>query len=178
MDCALRLREKHALRPEAIVAIACRTSPGPVPRLWEPLDAKRRPPNGYAAKFSLPYLIAVMLLKGGAGLADFTDEAVLDTRVLGVASKVAYELDPTIDYPRQFVGHVRVSLDDGRVLEEHQDHPRGGPDFPLSDAELHAKFRDNARRALPDERIDRIIDEVRRLPRLTALGPLAAALAP
>jgi len=178
MDCALRLREKHALRPEAIVAIACRTSPGPVPRLWEPLAAKRRPQNGYAAKFSLPYLIAVMLVRGSAGLADFTDEAVRDPRVLGVAAKVGYELDPTIDYPRQFVGHVRATLDDGRVVEEHQDHPRGGPDFPMTDEELAAKFRDNALRALPASRIDRIIDEVTRLPRLPALGPLAAALAP
>ena len=178
MDCALRLRERHALRPDAIGSVVCRTSPGPVPRLWEPLAAKRTPQNGYAAKFSLPYLIAVMLVRGGAGLADFTDEAVRDATVLDVAAKVGYELDPTIDYPRQFVGHVRVTLADGRVLEDHQDHPRGGPDFPMSDKELDAKFRDNARRALPDERIDRIVDEVARLPRLTTVRPLAAALVP
>ena len=177
MDCALRLREKHALRPGAIAAIVCRTAAGPVPRLWEPLAAKRAPQNGYAAKFSLPYLVAVMLVRGGAGLADFTDEAVRDAGVLALAAKVGYELDPTIDYPRQFVGHVRVTLADGRVLQERQDHPRGGPDFPMSEAELDAKFRDNARRALPDERIDRIADEVARLRERPGVGPLAAALA-
>ena len=39
-----------------IAAIRCRTAAGPVPRLWEPLAAKHAPANGYAAKFSLPYL--------------------------------------------------------------------------------------------------------------------------
>jgi len=178
MDCALRLRESQALHPDAVAAIVCRTAAGPVPRLWEPLAAKRAPQNGYAAKFSLPYLIAVMLVRGGAGLGDFTDDAVGDPRVLALAARVAYEVDPTIDYPRQFVGHVRVTLADGRVLEARQDHPRGGPDFPMTDKELEAKFRDNARRALPEERIDRIVDEIARLAELDSLTPLTAALTP
>jgi 2-methylcitrate dehydratase PrpD len=67
MDCALRLREQHAIRAEEIAAVRCRTAAGPLPRLWEPLAAKHRPPNGYAAKFSLPYLVAVILVKGRAG---------------------------------------------------------------------------------------------------------------
>src|SRR5256886_3335280 len=104
MDCALRLRERHRLRADQIVEVRCRTAAGPVDRLWEPLAAKQAPPNGSAAKFSLPYLLAVILVKGRAGLAEFEDEAVRDTEVLGVAARVSYELDPTIDYPRQFVG--------------------------------------------------------------------------
>src|SRR5207244_3118025 len=126
MDCALRLRELHRLRPDQITDVRCRTAAGPVDRLWEPLAAKQAPRNGYAAKFSLPYLLAVILVKGRAGLAEFEDEAVRDAEVLGVAARVSYELDPTIDYPRQFVGHVRIRLSDGRLLEERQDHPRGG----------------------------------------------------
>src|SRR6266404_6731825 len=143
MDCALRLREKHQIRPEDIASISCRTAEGPVPRLWEPLAAKHRPANGYAAKFSLPYLLAVMFVKGRAALAEFTDEAVRDSSVLEVAGKVGYELDHTIDYPRQFIGHVAVRLGDGRLLEERQDHPRGGPDSPMSRDEVEAKFHGN-----------------------------------
>src|SRR5213078_5095807 len=108
MDCALRLRERHRLRADQIVEVRCRTAAGPVDRLWEPLAAKQAPPNGYAAKFSLPYLLAVILVKARAGLAEFEDEAVRDADVLGVAARVSYELDPTIDYPRQFVGHVAI----------------------------------------------------------------------
>src|SRR5207237_7220623 len=169
MDCAARLRDKHALVPEAIAEIRCRTAEGPVPRLWEPLAAKHRPANGYAAKFSLPYLLATVLVRGTAGLADFTDEAVRDERVLAVAGRVGYELDPTIDYPRQFVGHVRIRLDDGRVLEERQDHPRGGPDFPLAVRDLEAKFRGNALLAISAEATERVIEDCGRLATLPHL---------
>jgi 2-methylcitrate dehydratase PrpD len=157
MDCALRLREKHQIRPEDIAGVSCRTAEGPVPRLWEPLAAKHRPANGYAAKFSLPYLLAVMFVKGRASLAEFTDEAVRDPAVLEVAGKVGYELDPTIDYPRQFIGRVAVRLRDGRRLEESQNHPRGGPDSPMSRDEVEAKFRGNASLAVPDAQASRVI---------------------
>jgi 2-methylcitrate dehydratase PrpD len=176
MDCALRLRAQHAIRPDQIAEIHCRTAQGPVPRLWEPLAAKRRPPNGYAAKFSLPYLVAVILAKGRAGLADFTDEAVQDANVLDVAARVHYELDPTIDYPRQFVGHVRIMLTDGRVMEERQDHPRGGPDFPMTREELEAKFRANAGLLLPLEKIEEVITAVGGLAALRQLTPLMMSL--
>ncbi len=160
MDCALRLREKHQIRPEDVASIGCRTAEGPVPRLWEPLAAKHRPANGYAAKFSLPYLLAVMFVKGRASLAEFTDEAVRDDSVLEVAGKVGYELDSTIDYPRQFIGHVAVRLHDGRLLEEGQDHPRGGPDSPMSREEVEAKFRGNASLAVPEAQASRVISLV------------------
>lgn len=177
MDCALRLRERNAIRPDQIAEIQCRTAEGPIPRLWEPLAAKQRPPNGYAAKFSLPYLVAVILVKGTAGLADFTDEAIRDERVLQVAAKVRYEVDPTIAYPKQFVGHVRIRCTDGRVLEAEQPHPRGGPDLPMSRQELETKFRDNAGLLLAKDKIEQIIGEVGRMATLRQLTPLMASLA-
>jgi 2-methylcitrate dehydratase PrpD len=157
MDCALRLREQHRIKPEEIAGIRCRTAEGPIPRLWEPLASKHSPQNGHAAKFSLPYLLALMLVKGRATLAEFTDEAARDQAVLAVAGKVGYEVDATIDYPRQFIGHVAVRLRDGRLLEACQDHPRGGPDFPLTREQVEAKFLGNAALAVPAEQSARVV---------------------
>jgi 2-methylcitrate dehydratase PrpD len=178
MDCAARLQEQHQIRPASISAIRCRTAAGPVPRLWEPLAAKQTPPNGYAAKFSLPYLLAVILVNGRAGLAAFTDEAVRDVDVLRVAGLVTYELDPAIDYPRQFVGDVEIALTDGRVVRERRDYPRGGPDDPLSRGELEAKFRGNAAPILSAEQVERVIHSVGGLATGTSLAELLAALTP
>jgi 2-methylcitrate dehydratase PrpD len=160
MDCALRLRQQHQIKPEQIAGIRCRTAEGPIPRLWEPLATKHSPANGYAAKFSLPYLLAIMLVKGRATLAEFTDEAARDQAVLAVAGKVGYEVDATIDYPRQFIGHVAIRLRDGRLLEERQDHPRGGPDFPMTREEVEAKFLGNAALAVPEEQAARVVRTV------------------
>ena len=95
-------------------------------RLWDPLESKHRPQNEYAAKFSAPFNIAVAFVTGGAGLAAFTEETVRDPRMLALASKVHYVVDPNNPYPKAYTGHVRMTLKDGTVLEERQPHIRGG----------------------------------------------------
>jgi 2-methylcitrate dehydratase PrpD len=178
MDCALRLRERHHIDVEQIVAIRCRTAEGPVPRLWEPLAAKHAPPNGYAAKFSLPYLIATMLVRGRAGLAEFSDAAVRDERVLRVAGRVSYELDPSIDYPRRFIGDVRVRLASGEELVERQEHSRGGPEHPVTPTEAETKFRGNAGLVLDRGRVDGLVARVGRLRDEPNVTELARCLVP
>jgi 2-methylcitrate dehydratase PrpD len=177
MDCARELRARHALTPDLIATVRCRTAAGPVPRLWEPLAAKHRPPNGYAAKFSLPYLLAVVLTRGTLTLADTSDSAVGDDDLLALAARVSYEIDATIDYPRQFVGDVTVTTTDGRTLVERRDHPRGGPDDPMSATDLVEKFRANAALRLKHETIDAVVAAVDGLATAVDLRPLARALA-
>jgi 2-methylcitrate dehydratase PrpD len=115
-----------------------------VRRLWEPLAAKQRPANDYAAKFSTPFNIAVAFVTGGAGFEAFTARTVREKRVLALAAKVRYVVDPDNPYPRAYTGHVRMTLKDGRVFEERQPHIRGGMHEPLARAELEQKFRGNA----------------------------------
>jgi 2-methylcitrate dehydratase PrpD len=136
-----------------------------VHRLWEPLDAKRRPPNAYAAKFSQPYCIAAGLVLGHAGLDAFSEERVHDPRLVAVAGKVRYEIDPRNPYPAEFTGHVRLRLKDGRVLEERQAHLRGGAHEPLSRADLEEKFRLNcAHGGWPLERAEAFLSFVKSAP--------------
>jgi hypothetical protein len=47
-----------------------------------------------------------------------------------VAGKVDYDLDPAIDYPRQFIGHVAITLRDGRIVEERRITPAAGRTSP------------------------------------------------
>jgi 2-methylcitrate dehydratase PrpD len=176
MDCALRLKQRHNAKPDDISEIVCRTAEGPVHRLWEPLSQKQQPPTSYAAKFSLPFSIAVMLIRGWAGLDEFSDAAIHDRAILSLAGKVRYELDPTIDYPRHFSGHVKVYLKDGTVLEENQPHPRGGLEDPIPPEEIEMKFRANARLALPDAKVDQIVKTVQQLDQLASIRVLTELL--
>jgi 2-methylcitrate dehydratase PrpD len=178
MDCALKLKQTFAPAPEKIAEVVCRTAEGPVHRLWEPLADKQKPVSSYGAKFSLPYSIAVMLVHGKAGLDEFTEAAIRDSGVLGLAKKVRYALDPTIDYPRHFSGHVKITLDDGTVLEENQPHPRGGLEDPLPPGEIEEKFRANARLALSAEKVERILVNVKQLERLPAIAQLTDQMMP
>src|SRR5438105_117391 len=141
IDCARRLAGKVPLGD--IAEIVCEAAEGTVHRLWEPLAAKQRPPNAYAAKFSQPYCIAAGFVLGHAGLEAFTEERVRDARLLALAAKVRYEIDPENPYPDEFTGHVKVVLKNGRTLEERQGHLRGGRNEPLSRADIEEKFRLN-----------------------------------
>jgi 2-methylcitrate dehydratase PrpD len=143
IDCALRLAKK-GFAAEDVAEVLCETAEGYVHRLWEPLAAKQRPANDYAAKFSTPFNIAVAFVTGGAGFEAFTPRTVRDKRVLALASKVRYAVDPENPYPKRYTGHVKVTLKDGRVFEERQPHIRGGMHEPLTRAELEQKFRGNA----------------------------------
>ncbi len=144
IDCARKLRAEGVPIAE-IASIHCKTSEGYVHRLWEPLEQKRNPPTSYAAKFSIPFGIALGLLRGAAGLADFSDEAIADPALLELSRRVSYEIDPDDPYPARFTGHVQVTLRDGSVLEARQNFMRGGVEAPLSREEVNEKFLANAR---------------------------------
>jgi 2-methylcitrate dehydratase PrpD len=157
IDCAKKLATR--IDVGEIEEIICEAAEGTVHRLWEPLAAKREPPNAYAAKFSQPYCIAAGFVLGHAGLAAFSEERVRDPRLRAVASKARYEIDPDNPYPDEFTGHVRVRLKDGSVHEERQAHFRGGAHEPLSRADLEEKFRLNcAHGGWPAERARKFLD--------------------
>jgi 2-methylcitrate dehydratase PrpD len=144
IDCARRLAAR-GIPADSIAELVCEVAEGTVHRLWEPLAAKRKPPNGYAAKFSTPYCIASGFVRGGVGLEAFADQAVRDPAVLAVAGKVRYEIDPLNPYPNNYTGHIRAVLRDGSVIEERQPHMRGGAHEPLTRTDLEEKFTLNAR---------------------------------
>jgi 2-methylcitrate dehydratase PrpD len=139
IDCARKL-VSEGVSPGDVASIECKTAEGIVHRLWEPLAAKQHPPNGYAAKFSIPYAVAVGMLRGDAGLVEYEEAVVHDPAVRALAGKVRYAVDPDNPYPRQFTGHVRVMLQNGEVREASQGHFRGGREEPMSAEALEAKF--------------------------------------
>jgi 2-methylcitrate dehydratase PrpD len=65
--------------------------------------------------------------------------------VLALAARVKYVIDPNNPYPKAFTGHIRATLNDGRVTEQRQPHFRGGADEPLTHEDIVAKFRLNVR---------------------------------
>ena len=83
------------------------------------------------------------MLRGDAGLDEYEDAVVHDRAVRALASKVRYVVDPDNPYPRQFTGHVRVTLTSGEVREAVQGHFRGGRDEPMSASDLESKFMAN-----------------------------------
>lgn len=177
IDCAIQLREM--VDPDTIERVDVGVAAPVLRTIAEPVEQKERPSTGYAGKFSGPYAFAAAMLGGGGlgvGLDDFTDEAVADPRRLALAARVRFRADQECNaiYPYQFPAVASVELRDGRREEVKVLVNRGGPQNPLSEAELRAKFRLNAGRRLPSDAIERLDAELARLDQLESVKPMAA----
>ena len=130
---AAAIRDVEVLVPLAAVPLVC-----------EPAARKRRPQNDYDAKFSLPYAVASGLLHGKLGLQELEPAAFLGDDVHALMERVRYVVDPASTFPRHYSGEVRVTLGDGTRASHREAVNRGHPDRPLTNAEVGAKFIDNA----------------------------------
>jgi len=176
IDAAAALRAAHRPAPDAIAAIECEIHPREMPVVCEPVAGKRRPQSDYDAKFSLPYTVAAMLVRGRVELDDFSPAAIADPAVLALAARVTCLPDPAADYPRCFPGRLRLRLRDGRVLEHDEPVNRGSFLRPLDDDAVRDKFRRTAGRVLPPPRVEALAAAVAALDRAAGVGALAAAL--
>jgi len=170
------LRTASILPAEAIDEIECLIAAREVPIVCEPLASKRAPQTDYDAKFSLPYAVASMLVRGHVDVDDFTDAAIHDPQVLALAQRVVYRNDPDGGYPQRFGGRLRLRLRDGRVLEHHEPINRGSAERPLSADEVHDKFHRNAARVLPAAQVDAVIAAVAAIDHAGDLSALTVAL--
>ena len=172
MDAALALQQQHQFSPEDVVSGEVLVPEPIVPVVCEPLADKQTPTATYGALFSLPFCVATNLVHGYARLDSFTEDALQDRDVLAIAAKIGYCVEPWPEFPNSFPGGLRLTLRDGRSVEWREPINRGHPDNPMQAAEVQDKFRGNAARALPSDRIEAIIGLVDHLEDLSRVSEL------
>jgi 2-methylcitrate dehydratase PrpD len=90
--------------------------------------------------------------------------------------RITTELDPEIEAQGtdKIRSRIEVTTRDGRKIVEWADERyRGGPDNPMSDAELEAKFRACAEDLLDEARQAEVIETARRVETLPRAAELA-----
>lgn len=159
-DAAIALHRSRAFKIEDIVNVRALVAAEVVKTVCEPVANKRRPQNGYDAKFSIPFIVAHALIKGEAGLSAFEGPALTDARVLALADKVNYEADPAAGFPKAYSGEVIVRLRDGSEFCHREQINRGAGERPLSNADIEAKFMETAGLALSADKAKQVRDAV------------------
>ena len=131
LDCALDWRRDH---PAADVArVVVRGNPL--------LSVRADRPNvstGREAQVSVQHAVAAALLKGQAGLDQFTDACVQDPQVLALRSKVEVLRDEGFS---TVAAAVEITTADGKTFKLEQKAARGSDANPLSDRDLEDKLR-------------------------------------
>jgi 2-methylcitrate dehydratase PrpD len=162
VSAILRLRNQHGVRAADVVSIECPVAEFNVSIVCEPVAEKCAPATQAHCRVCLQYTLAEALYAGGLDKNAYQDAMRLNPEVLALARKVEYFVDPAFPGPGRFKGAVRVTLKDGRVIEEIEEYNRGSAENPMSEAELRAKFDDNAGGFLSAARRERLAQEIAR----------------
>lgn len=177
LDCLKELASTRSLSPEDVEQVECIISPMQAELLCHPIEDRYEPKTPYTAKFSLPYVVSVMLHHGRVGLREFSEELIADREIIDFARRVTLVEDETVGYPGAFPGWVRVHLRDGEVLERRIPANRGAQENPASEEEIIEKFDANASLVLSSEKAERLKDQILHLEDLADVRDLAAGVA-
>lgn len=127
----------EAIRPEQIARIAVKTNR----RIANTL-IHNRPRAALQAKFSMPFALAICVLRQRVSLAEFTDEVVGDPGVQSLIERVDYTPYDTVEPGYTNVTTLLdVSLSDGRKFHVRADFGKGNPKSPMTFRDVEEKLR-------------------------------------
>jgi len=139
IDLMLTLVIEHEVKPEDIDTVKVYAGTNILKPIRYPIAA-----NHLQAKFSLPAALAMIALARKAGKREFSDEFVGSAPMQAMQRRISTELDPEIEKMGfdKMRSRVAIRLKNRRTVEGWADERyRGGPENPLSDADLEAKVR-------------------------------------
>jgi 2-methylcitrate dehydratase PrpD len=131
--------------------------------------------NGLQGKFCVYHGAAVGLVRGKAGLQEYTDEAVNDPGVKRVRELARAVGDPSLTEDQ---AHIEVELAGGAKFAVFVERSLGNIHRPMTNAQLDGKFRDQARLALTEEQVERVLGLCWRIGELDNVGELVDAATP
>ncbi|HEX7747203.1 MAG TPA: MmgE/PrpD family protein [Bordetella sp.] len=135
-DALLQVVREHRLEAADIARVVTHVHQGAL----DVLGPVTNPQTVHQSKFSMGTVLALIALRGYAGLNEF-DMGIQDKDVAAFRGKVQMQLDPEVDgaYPARWIGKVTVHTADGRVLHGRVDEPKGDPGNTLNRPELEDK---------------------------------------
>ena len=170
IDGCAQLRNEYGLKARDIASIDLKVHP-----LVLELTGKTNPQVGLEGKFSVYHCAAVAIIDGVAGEAQFSDARVCDPEVVALRSRVHATAHSAID---EDAAEVRITLNDGGVVEKRIEHAIGSLGRPMSDGDLEAKFRALCAPILPGDAAEQVLEACWNLDTAQNAGALAALTVP
>ena len=151
IDGCIQIHNEHHPSPDAIQAVRLRVAP-----LVMDLCNKQQITEGLEGKFSVYHGAAIGLIRGKAGLQEYTTETVADPQIKRIRESATAVADPSITEDQV---HIEVELTDGATIEKFVEQSLGNIHRPMTDRQLSDKFRDQAVYALPAAQVDELIEQ-------------------
>jgi 2-methylcitrate dehydratase PrpD len=136
---------------------------------------KKEISQGLEGKFSVYHAAALGLVRGRAGLQEFSDDAVNDPLLKAVRERTTATADEAVTEDGVA---VEVDLADRRTLAKRLEHSLGNLERPLTDRQLEEKFLGQAVLVLPQKQAERLLALCWEIDSLDDLHPLIQAATP
>jgi 2-methylcitrate dehydratase PrpD len=177
-DSVLRLAARGDLQTDQIVRVVVHTVRAAIPLVCEPIDQKRNPKVMIDAQFSVPFNVALGLVKKRVVFPDFNEQTFAAPEVRRLMNLTTCAVDPALDaqYPESWPARVEIALKDGRTLAAETTHAKGDPRNPLTEDEVIAKHRSIVMGVMDPKTDDRILQFVHALERKPTFRELTEAL--
>ncbi len=170
IEACIELHRTHSLKSSDIAAVRLTVAP-----LVLDLCNQQNITRGLQGKFSVYHGAAIGLVRGRAGLDDYTDAAVNDPDVKRVRERATATGDPALTEDQ---ARVEVELVDGRRVTWSIEQSLGNIHRPLSDEQLGEKFLMCSERALPRDVARSVLDRCWRIAELDDVRALVEATVP
>jgi 2-methylcitrate dehydratase PrpD len=159
MDAVITIMRSQSLRHTDIARIDVTVPTECLPIVCEPRAVKIHPGSPYHMKFSLPYSVAILAVRGHAGVDDYSDEVFADADIADLAARVYCVADPQMPSER-FPARVVVETRSGARHEFDVPAQRGGPGNPSTPSDHRAKFQANAEPTLGADGTQELADVI------------------
>jgi 2-methylcitrate dehydratase PrpD len=150
IDAVLALQAEFGFAGDAVEAIEIETF------AWAlRLNNEIAPKTQESAQYSLPFCVALALVRGADALIEIGAADLRDRAALALAGKVRLKIDPGYDamFPQRVPSRVRIRTGDGTLAKEIL-APLGEPTNPMDWARLRQKFCSVAATRLSPERTE------------------------
>jgi 2-methylcitrate dehydratase PrpD len=171
IDAARSLRAREGFGPERVASVVVE------PPAFRADLSRPRPRSGLDGKFSYEYGVAVALTQDAVTIGSYTDAVRFSEPVERMLGRISLERNDDIPSDKATTwSRVRVTLDDGRTVDEVCRRYPGAIGRPMPEAQRLAKVRDCLRAGGVQERADELIELVGRLDELPDARALTARL--
>ena len=155
IEAVLYLTDRYNISPEEVETVECKINK----RIDIGYSDVKTPLEG---KFSLPFCVAIALKERKVGLAEFTEEKVLDPRIQALMRRVKVEFAPDLIEGEGKVGsdtasEVILKIKNGTCHTYRVNKAKGTPEVPLSRDELISKYKECAHLVLSEKKTEKSI---------------------
>lgn len=175
LDALLSIMKSNQLRPDDIARVDIGLSPMTYTHCaWE-----YKAQGVTAAQMNLYFNIASVAFDGVLFTEQYSEARLTDPKLFGFMQKVHAYVDPDIEAMGVAFRHasrVKVTTNQGEVLNQEILNRRGSPENPLSKEDIQFKFRNVVSGILQDSHIDQVIELVDQMEHLPNLEPLIALI--